>query len=141
VALGGPARLLVSVAGEDRAVAERLSDALPAGEPVMHWHPWIAYWGGWEWRTMPLAVLDDIAHYASTAGVKYILLARAGYTPVKAEVPYLLIVVDPELDRALRLGNEAHSGSHVHPSIELRPATAIAGQPVASLGLADGQVE
>ncbi len=141
VGVGGPARVLASVGGEDRAVAEELGDALPAGDPVMHWHPKFAYWGGWEWRTMPLAVLEDIAHYTSTIGVRYILLARGGYTPVKAEVPYLLIVVDPELDQALRVGSEAHNGSHVHPSMVLRPAAAIAGQPAASLGLADGQME
>jgi hypothetical protein len=107
----------------------------------MHWHPKFAYWGGWDWRTMPLAELDDIAHYTTAIDLKYILLARGGYTPVKAEVPFLLIVVDPELAEALRSESEAYSGSHVHSSMVLRPAGAIAGQPSASLGLGDGQVE
>jgi hypothetical protein len=141
VAAGGAARVLASVGGEDRAVAEELGDALLAGEPVMHWHPKFAYWGGWDWRTMPLAELDHIAHYTTAIDLKYILLARGGYTPVQAEVPYLLISVDPELARAMRSGSEAYSGSHVHPSMVLRPAGAIAGQPAASLVLGDGQVE
>lgn len=141
VAVGGTARVLTSVGGEDRAVAEELGGALPVGEPVMHWHPKLAYWGGWDWRTMPLAELDDMAHYTAAVDVRYILLARGGYTPVKAEVPFLLIVVEPELARALRSGGEALGGSHLHPSMGLRPAEAVAGQPAASLGLGDGPVE
>jgi hypothetical protein len=141
VALGGPARVLASVGGEDRSVAEELGDALPAGEPVMHWHPKFAYWGGWDWRAMPLAELDDMAHYAAAIDLTYILLARGGYTPVRAEVPFLLIVVDSELARALRSGGESESEPHIHPPTALRPAGTLAGQPVASLELGDGQLE
>ena len=85
--------------------------------------------------------MDDTAHYTVAVDVRYILLARGGYTPVKAEVPFLLIIVEPELARTLRSGGEAPDGSHPHPAMELRPAGAVAGQPAASLGLAGGQVE
>jgi len=122
-------------------VAEQLGDALPAGEPVMHWHPKFAYWGGWDWRTMPLAELDDMAHYAALIDLTYILLARGGYTPVRAEVPFLLIVVDSELARALRSASVSESGPHSHPPMALSPAGTLAGQPVASLELADGRLE
>lgn len=141
VAAGGTARALASVGEEDRSVAEELGATLPAGEPVMHWHPKFAYWGEWDWRTMPLAELDDMAHYASVIDLRYILLARGGYTPVRAEVPFLLIVVDSELAQALRSGSESQNDRHIHPPMVLSPAGTLAGQPVASLELGDGRVE
>jgi hypothetical protein len=141
VAGGAPARYLESVAGEDREVAESLAGALPEGDPVMHWHPKFAYWGGWEWRTMPLAVLDDIAHYAATLGVRHILLARGGYTPVKAELEYLYIKLEPELLELLLSGGGTGRASHDHPPMVLRPAPPTAGRETAVLGLDDGQVE
>jgi hypothetical protein len=140
VAIGAPARYLESVAGEDREVAESLAGALPEGDPLMHWHPKFAYWGGWEWRTMPLAVLDDIAHYAARLGVRHILLARGGYTPVKAELEYLYVVLEPDLLELL-LSSGADGASHEHPRMVLRPAPPTGGQETAALSLDDGQVE
>ncbi|UCC82050.1 MAG: hypothetical protein JSW46_13725 [Gemmatimonadota bacterium] len=141
VAGGAGARYLESVAGEDREVAESLAGALPEGDPVMHWHPKFAFWGGWEWRTMPLAPLDDIAHYAATLEVRHVLLARGGYTPVRAELEYLYVALDPDLLAVLLASGAADSVAHEHPAMDLRPALLTGGQETAALILDDGQVE
>jgi hypothetical protein len=143
---GELARNLFVVADEDRWAGEALSAALPDADRVIHWHPRFAYWAGWEWRTMPYATLDDIAHYAVTQDADYVLLARGGFSPVTTEVSYILIRLDVALLDALR-ELPAGSGRHLHPQMLLSEVSPIAGYATGVLGLdqrpsdGDGKVE
>ena len=134
-ALGDLAQRLSVVAYEDRKVGEDLAPVLPDDGPFMHWHPRFAYWGGWEWRTMPMASLDGIAHYASRVGTRQILLARGGYSPLRPGVPYLLLIVEEELQRELRDLAVGRGGEHPHPPIVLTPVDPVAGYPTGVLSL------
>jgi hypothetical protein len=133
--MGELAQSLYLVADEDRWAGEALSAALPVTERVMHWHPRFAYWAGWDWRTMPYATLDDIAHYAVSQDVKYVLLARGGFSPLTAQVPYILIILDDALLDALRAEQPAGSGPHSHPPMLLSEVRPVAGYATGVLGL------
>lgn len=124
--MGELARNLLEVADEDRWVGEALSAALPDADRVIHWHPRFAYWAGWGWRTMPYATLDGIAHYAVTQDANHVLLARGGFSPVTAEVPYILVRLDDALLDALR-ELPAGRGRHSHPQMLLTEVSPIAG--------------
>jgi hypothetical protein len=145
--MGELAQSLFLVADEDRWAGEALSAALPDAERVIHWHPRFAYWAGWDWRTMPYATLDDIAHYAVTQDVKYVLLARGGFSPVTAQVSHILIILDDALLDTLRAERTAADGRHTHPQMLLSEVSPVAGYATGVLGLDerrsedDGKVE
>lgn len=130
-------RLSLTVA-EDRRASESLSAAVPPGAAVMHWHPRFAYWAGWEWRTMPYASLDATAHYAARLGVRYILLARGGYQPVRVAVPHFVVVLDAELAQRLATLPPGPGGGHVHPGMVLEDADPVGGYPAGLLRLSGG---
>lgn len=140
-ALGRTAAALTELSDSDRSVSESLAMALPLDEPVMHWHPRFAYWGGWPWRTMPIASLDAVAHYASTIGVRYVLVSRGGYAPVRPGVPYFLVILDVELQETLRATNPGGERSHTDPPMVLRAISPVGGYPAALLSLDSGRVE
>lgn len=137
-ALGERAIQLELWAETDREVAEDLSAALPEVDRFMHWQPRIAYWAGWDWRPLPVASLDAIAHYCSRIRVDYVLVGPVGYKPVSKDVPYLVITIEPDLRDALRVIPADWNRPHEHPPIRLDPAPAIAGYPTVSLGLQNG---
>ena len=133
-AVGNVARDLSLVGYTDQGVGEVLASALPDDEPVMHWHPRFAYWAGWPWRTMPIASLDAVAHYASVIGVKYVLIARGGYAPLRPGDPYFLVILDRQLRATLKAWpNQNHK--HLHPPMVLRSVDPVAGYPAAALEL------
>ncbi|UCF20385.1 MAG: hypothetical protein JSU87_02975 [Gemmatimonadota bacterium] len=131
--MGDLAQSLFIVADEDRWAGEALSAALPDADRVIHWHPRFAYWAGWEWRTMPYASLDDIAHYAVTQDAKHVLLARGGFSPVSAEVSLILVIVDEALLDVLRAADRGER--HSHPSMLLSEVSPVAGYATGVLGL------
>jgi hypothetical protein len=133
--MGELAQSLVLVADEDRWAGEALAAALPDADRVIHWHPRFAYWAGWEWRTMPYATLDDIAHYAVIQDAKYVLLARGGFSPLTAEVSHILIILDDGLHDALRAEQSVGSGRHSHPLMLLSEVSPVAGYATGVLGL------
>lgn len=137
-ATGESARNLAVVAREDREAGERLAAVLPGARPVMHWHPRIAYWAGWPWRTMPMASLDAIAHYAARLGVKHILLVRGGYSPIDPGVPHFVVTLDERLLRVLELMNSQPNERHTHPPMILNSAGPVAGYPAGVLELDPG---
>ena len=100
-----------------------------------HWHPRVAYWGDWDWRPLPVASLGAIAHYASRIGVDYLLIGPVGHKPVRKNVPYLVIMIEPELRDALREVVAGWDRPHEHPPMRLAAAPAIAGYPTVTLGL------
>jgi hypothetical protein len=130
--MGELAQSLFIVADEDRWAGEALSEALPDADRVIHWHPRFAYWAGWEWRTMPYASLDDIAHYAVSQDAKYVLLARGGFSPVSAEVSHILVILDEPLLDALRAS--AVGDQHSHPRMLLSETSSVAGYATGVLG-------
>ncbi|UCF18869.1 MAG: hypothetical protein JSU87_13185 [Gemmatimonadota bacterium] len=136
-ALGDLAQRLSVVAYEDRKVGEDLAPLMSGDSLFMHWHPRFAVWGGWEWRTMPMASLDGMAHYASRVGTRHILLARGGYSPLRPGVPYLLLIIDEELQEALRALSSGGGGERSHPPIVLTPIDPVAGYPTGVLSLGD----
>jgi hypothetical protein len=133
--VGERAIRLELMAETDRDVAEDLAAALPEVDRFMHWHPRIAYWAGWDWRPLPAASLDAIAHYCSRIGVGHILLASVGHDPLGIDLPYLLITIEPELEDALREIPPERDTPHEHPQMRLGRAPSIAGYPTGSLGL------
>lgn len=137
-AVGERAIRLELSAEADREVAEDLAAALPDVDRLMHWHPRFAYWASWDWRPLPVARLDAIAHYCSRIGVDYVLLGPVGYKPLTKDTPYLVIALEPELSDALRAMAATWDRPHEHPPVRMDPALAIAGYPTVSLGLASG---
>ncbi|UCC73377.1 MAG: hypothetical protein JSV86_02080 [Gemmatimonadota bacterium] len=138
---GDLAQALAAVAEDDRRAGEQLSTALPDDARVSHWHPRIAYWAGWEWRPLPLETLDGITHYSANRDVKYVLLSSGGYTPLRAEVPYILLILDDALLEALRLVRSDQSGRHEHPDVLLTEVDPIAGYATGVLSLDVGEAE
>jgi hypothetical protein len=137
--MGELAQSLFLVADEDRWAGEALSAALPDADRVIHWHPRFAYWAGWEWRTMPYATLDDMAHYAVTQDAKYVLLARGGFSPLSAEVSHILVILDEALLDALRADASAGGERHSHPLMLLNEVSPVAGYATGVLGLDERQ--
>jgi hypothetical protein len=133
--MGELAQSLSLVADEDRWAGEALSEALPDADRVIHWHPRFAHWAGWEWRTMPYATLDDIAHYAVRQDTRYVLLARGGFSPLTAEVSHILVILDDALLAALRAEPAAGNGRHSHPQMLLSEVSPVAGYATGVLGL------
>jgi len=81
----------------DRAVAERLSAVLPESAALMVHAPWTAVWAGAQWRVLPDAAGDRLAHYAKARGTDYALLApwhRALNEDFDALRPYLAEHID-----------------------------------------------
>lgn len=138
-AMGERAIQLQLWAEADRQVAEDLSAALPEVDRVMHWHPRIAYWAGWDWRPLPYAQLDAIAHYSSRIGVEHVLIAPTGHRPLETDARYLVITIEPDLRDALRSMTADWDRPHEHPPMRLAAAPAIAGHPAATLGLRDSR--
>lgn len=134
-ALSEQAATLESSASDDRRAAEQLAAHLPDDEPVMHWHPRYAYWADWRWRTMPMATLEGIAHYASTLRVRHVLLAHDSFSPLDAGVPYLMIKLDDEVAARLGAITALESGPHEHPPMRLSEIPPIAGYPAGLLSL------
>ncbi len=58
----------------ERVLAERLGEVLPAGSTFMCLKPWVALWGGFEWRVVPIAPPGRIVTYAAANGIDYALL-------------------------------------------------------------------
>lgn len=114
------------VGREDRLASERLAGALPHNAPVMTWHPRLAVWGGWSWRTLPVASLDATVHYAAARGVERLFLARGGYSPLQIEAPFVLVVLDPAVMEAYAAVRGRRDG-HAHPAARLEPAPPVAG--------------
>ncbi len=139
--MGELAQSLSLVADEDRWAGEALAAALPDADRVIHWHPRFAYWAGWDWRTMPYATLDDIAHYAVVQDAKYVLLARGGFSPLTAEVSHLLVILDDVLQDTLRAGQISESGRHTHPMMLLSEVSPVAGYATGVLGLDERRTE
>ena len=83
---------------------------------------------------MPIASLDAVAHYASVIGVKYVLIARGGYAPLRPGDPYYLVILDRELQEALKASPQK-DGAHTHPPMVLRSVEPVVGYPAASLEL------
>jgi 4-amino-4-deoxy-L-arabinose transferase-like glycosyltransferase len=133
--VGDYAIRLKLAAEADRRVAEDLAAALPEVDRFMHWHPRIAYWAGWDWRPLPAASLDAIAHYCARIGVGHVLLASVGHDPLGIKVPYLVITIDEELEDTLRAIPVERGRPHEHPQMYLGRTKSIAGYPTASLGL------
>jgi hypothetical protein len=134
-AMGGEAMRLKVAAESDRGVAEDLAAALPDVDRLMHWHPRFAYWAGWEWRPLPVASLDAIAHYCSRIGVEYVLLASVGHSPIRLRVSHVIIAIDRDLRDALRVIAPRVGGAHEHPHMVLSEAPAVAGFSAGTLSL------
>jgi hypothetical protein len=136
-----PVLSLRFAADEDRTAAETLSAALPDADLVMHWHPRFASWADWEWRTLPVANLDAVAHYASVVGVRYLLPTLVGLAPIRAGETHLLIVLDRELQDTLGSITPDERGRHTHPRMLLEPVAPVAGYPTGVLSLNRDGVE
>ncbi len=136
--LGVEASNLRGVGLQDRLASKRLAESLPSSEPVMTWHPRLAYWGGLDWRALPVASLDDVVHYAAARGIRVLFLSRGGYSPLVLEVPYVVITITAEVSetfRELPLTDDSHS----HPSTRLEPSDPIAGFPAGRVVLRESE--
>lgn len=139
-ALGREASGLRQAGLEDRLAAERLAAAVPESEPLMSWHPRLGYFAWRDWRVLPVAELDATIHYAALSGVRYLLLAKAGYSPLALEAPYVVVVIDPEVMTAYRSRVTAPGDpGHRHPAATLVPTEPLAGFPTGHVRAADGQ--
>ncbi|NIR46555.1 MAG: hypothetical protein GWN99_19095 [Gemmatimonadetes bacterium] len=112
----------------DRRAAERLSEAIETETALMSWHPRLAYWGGWDWRVLPVASLDAVVHYAAHRDVDGMFLARGSYSPLQLEADYVVILMAPELAAAYR-ELEVDAGPHRHPPARLVPIGTVAEFP------------
>jgi 4-amino-4-deoxy-L-arabinose transferase-like glycosyltransferase len=82
LAVGSPHHL---VGAENRRIGEALGEALPAGDPVMSWHPAIALFAGRDWRVLPHAGFGDVMRYASATGAPHIVLSAYYPSPLAIE--------------------------------------------------------
>ena len=64
-------------AGAIRRMGEAISRTLPPEEPIMTWHPALAYYADRPWRVMPSASLARIASYAARRNVRYLVFETA----------------------------------------------------------------
>jgi hypothetical protein len=124
------------VGSKDRTAAERLAEAISSDRAVMSWHPRLAYWGEWEWRALPVATLDAVAHYAAYRQVDFMLLARGAYSPLALESDYVIISLDPVLAGAY-LESVATPTQHVHPRATLLSVADVAGFPAGRIAPAE----
>ncbi len=138
-ALTSEAASLRQIGIENRLAAERLAAVLPKNEPVFTWHPRLAYWGHLDWRALPVASLDAVAHYGALRGVRFFFLARGAYSPLELTAPYVLLTMDPEVASRLRRISSRDS-VHEHPPLELASVEPIAGFPTGRIGLAPDSV-
>ena len=58
----------------EKELAARLSEVLPAGSELMCLKPWVAVWGGFEWRVAPVAPQGRIAAYATANKIDFAIL-------------------------------------------------------------------
>lgn len=94
--LGSPHHLVGSA---NRRAGEALRDIVPAGEPVMSWHPALALYARREWRVLPHAPFADMVRYAGATGSEYVVLSAYYPSPLETEqMPgeYLLVRVPPD---------------------------------------------
>jgi 4-amino-4-deoxy-L-arabinose transferase-like glycosyltransferase len=93
--VGSPHHL---VGAENRRIGETLRETLPAGEPVMSWHPAIALYAGRDWRVLPRASLPEIATYANAIGSEHVVLSAYYPSPMvldDLEGRHLILHVPP----------------------------------------------
>ncbi len=133
-ALGSEARMVRETGSQDRAAAEILGEAIDEEAAVLSWHPRLAYWGGWDWRALPVARLDAVAHYAAHRGVTMLFLSKGAYSPLALQADYVVILVDPNLAMTYR-ALETGSPEHPHPPATLLPTQSVAGLPTGRIVL------
>ena len=138
---GDVARYLTLSADADREAAEALAAALPEVGPVMHWQPGLAYWAGWEWRTMPVASLNTVAHYGVNRGIKHVLLTTIGYLQVRGNLTHMLVILDEGLEEKLRSLEIGDYGRHTDPATRLETAPPVAGYATRLLKWDDGETD
>ncbi len=127
-ALSGEANAVRAVGKKDREAAERLAQIIPESHPVVSWHPRLAYWGGWDWRALPVAPLDAAVHYSAHRRLGTLFLARGGYSPLELEADYVVITLDPALAAAYRAFGSGEA-EHPHPPATLLSVDEVAGFP------------
>jgi len=97
-------------ASQIRRGGEALARELPAGEPLMSWHPALAFWAAREWRVIPSARMPQIAAYALARGAATMVFERSVFgappgAPAGATAPFTIIRIEgltrDEADRSL----------------------------------------
>ncbi len=73
---------LQQVATARRTVGEYLGRHLPAGTPVMSWHPAVAIWADRPWRVLPYDSFARIVRYAGDEAVSAIVFSRFEPSPI-----------------------------------------------------------
>ena len=66
---------------EIRRLGVRLGEDLPAGEPIMSWHPAVAWYAHRPWRVLPAERFARVAAYAARRGVSTIVFETQVHGP------------------------------------------------------------
>lgn len=134
-AIGDDAAMARERGRADRQAGERLGAAISTDQALISWHPRLAYWGGWDWRALPVESLDAVVHYAAHREVDGVFLARGSYSPLTLEAAYVVILLGPGVVDAYRELGADGSDPHGHPPATLVPVDAVAGFPTGLIRL------
>ncbi len=111
-----------------RRMGEELNRTLPAGDPIMSWHPAIAWYADRPWRVMPADQIARVAAYAIRRGAAVIVYETSVHGPPpggEGRAPFTLVRLadaDPDQVQAGRFSFRRIDVGDLYDTYELGPA-------------------